>query len=72
MTGQVSVERQRAELAFEMAEFGARQRELRFRREHLDATDHEVAEFMRHWWAERPQAPHGDAAGTPLPLDRLQ
>lgn len=58
-------------IAFELAEMGARMVETKFRREHPDADDDEVAAHVRAWWLDRPGAPHGDCPGRPLPLDRF-
>jgi hypothetical protein len=56
-------------IAFELAEMGARMVETRFRREHPEATDAEVAERLRAWWHDRPGAPQGDCPGRVLTLD---
>jgi hypothetical protein len=52
-------------VACELAEMGAHMVEARFRREHSDASDDEVAEHVRRWWIDRPGAPDGDAVGRP-------
>lgn len=61
----------RLRMAFEMAEMGARMVEAKYRREHPDATDEAVADHIARWWGDRPGAPHGDAAGRPVPVTRL-
>lgn len=58
-------------IAFELADLGARMVETRFRREHPDAGDDEVAAHVRAWWLDRPGAPDGDCPGRSLPLDRF-
>ncbi len=51
------------QVACELAEMGADMVAARYRREHPDATDAEVAEQVQRWWLDRPGAPHGDAVG---------
>lgn len=55
--------------ALELAELGARMVEAKFRREHPDATDQEVAARVNEWWSDRPGAPHGDCPGRSIPVD---
>jgi hypothetical protein len=51
------------QVACELAEMGAHMVEARFRREHPDASDEEVAGQVSRWWLDRPGAPDGDAVG---------
>jgi hypothetical protein len=51
-------------VACELAEMGGHMVEARFRREHPDASEVEVAERVRRWWLDRPGAPDGDAVGV--------
>jgi hypothetical protein len=53
------------QVACELAEMGAHMVEARFRREHPEASDDDVAAHVRAWWLERPGAPDGDATGVP-------
>lgn len=53
------------QMACELAEMGAHMVEARFRREHPEASDDEVAAQVRAWWIDRPGAPDGDAVGIP-------
>lgn len=53
------------QVACELAEMGSHMVEARYRREHPDASDEEVADQVRRWWLDRPGAPDGDAVGTP-------
>lgn len=52
-------------LAIELTELGASMREQRYRREHPEASESEVGDFMREWMLDRPGAPYGDADGVP-------
>lgn len=52
-------------IACELAEMGAHMVEARFRREHPDVSEGDVAEQVRRWWLDRPGAPDGDAVGIP-------
>ena len=61
--------RTRFQIACELADFGARMVESRFRREHPEATDDEVSEAVSAWWRHRPGAPNGDAVGPARLLD---
>lgn len=47
-------------LAIEMAELGRQMRMQRFRREHPDATEGDLAGFMRRWYREASGAEDGD------------
>lgn len=48
---------------------GAHMVEARFRREHPDAPEDEVAARVRAWWLDRPGAPDGDAVGRARAID---
>lgn len=51
------------QVACELAEMGADMVAARYRREHPDAADEEVAAEVQRWWLDRPGAPDGDAVG---------
>lgn len=57
--------------AFELADLGARMVETRFRRDHPNATDDEVAARVSEWWHDRSGAPDGDCPGRSIPVDRF-
>ena len=58
-------------VAFELFEAGRLMREARFRREHPDWSQQQVADAVSAWLCERPGAPHGDSAGRPGSLARF-
>ena len=58
------------EVAFALAELGARMVAERFRREHPDASEPEVEAAVRAWISDRPGAPFGDAEGRPVSWPR--
>lgn len=62
----------RLRMAFDMAEMGAHMVEAKYRREHPGATDKSVADHMTRWWGHRPGAAHGDSAGQPVPVGRIE
>jgi len=53
-----------AEVAGELADFGAELVALRYRREHPDCTEDDVRAAVRAWWSDRRGAPDGDVAGA--------
>lgn len=58
------------EIAFELTELGMEMRAERYRREHPEATEAEVAECVQAWLLDRPGAPDGDAVGHVVPFPR--
>lgn len=52
-----------AEIAADLADFGATIVEARFREEHPGCTDDEVARAVRGYWSNRTCAPDGDVGG---------
>lgn len=59
------------EVACELFEVGMRLVEQRFRREHPDATEADVALRLREWMLDRPGAPDGDSFGEPRPVGSI-
>lgn len=54
---------QRLATALDLAEAGAQLHLQRYRREHPDASEADLAAVERAWWSDRPGARHGDASG---------
>lgn len=59
------------QLTFELAATGEQLMRGRFRREHPDASDDEIALLLRRWFQERPGAENGDGEGVVVAWPRL-
>jgi len=64
VAGEVTRPPSGAEVAGELAEFGAELVELKYRREHPECSEAEVRAAVRAWWSDRRVAPDGDVAGA--------
>jgi hypothetical protein len=56
----------RLRTAFELCALGESMRRAQLRREHPEATDHEIEAMLIAWLHARPGAEHGDAWGRPI------
>ena len=56
----------RVQSALDLCEMAENMRRAQLRREHPDATDHEIQVMLVAWLNTRPGAEHGDAWGRPI------
>lgn len=60
----------RLRTALALSAFGESIRRAQLRREHPDASEHEIDTMLTAWLQTRPGAEHGDAAGRPVAWPR--
>lgn len=54
-------------IAFELAEAAEQMKRLSLKRRDPEATEEEIDQAIREWYADRPGAEHGDGEGVPAP-----
>ena len=67
----VSDARDRFEVALELSELAEEVMRANLRRRHPAATSEQIEDMLVAWFADRPGAEHGDAAGRPVDLSRF-
>jgi len=60
----------RLRTALALSAFGESIRRAQLRREHPEASDHEIDALLTAWLQTRPGAEHGDAVGRPVSWPR--